>query len=276
MSGSAVRGSARPARDHPLLAPMPWLFDLDNTLYPAAVDLFAQIDERMRAYIANFLDLDLDAAYALQKQYFYEYGTSMRGLMDRRGLDPRRSLRMCTTSTWACSIGAAAGEGAGGAALTARSSSPMPRSRMPPRPRPARRRSPLRRNLRHRRRRVPAEAGGDLPRADRTARDRPAADGDGRGHGPQSAAGGSSGMTTVWVRTGSEWERSTPKPATSTTSSTTSSLADRGGRRADLKRAQPRHPALALARSRSLTLARLPLTLAACGEGGTHREAVGG
>lgn len=65
-----------------------WLFDLDNTLYPAAIDLFGQIDERMRAYIAQFLDLDLDAAYALQKQYFYEYGTSMRGLMDRHGLDP--------------------------------------------------------------------------------------------------------------------------------------------------------------------------------------------
>lgn len=65
-----------------------WLFDLDNTLYPAAIDLFAQIDVRMRAYIASFLGLDLDAAYALQKKYFNEYGTSMRGLMDLHDLDP--------------------------------------------------------------------------------------------------------------------------------------------------------------------------------------------
>jgi putative hydrolase of the HAD superfamily len=65
-----------------------WLFDLDNTLYPAAVDLFQQIDIRMRSYIARFLGLDLDEAYALQKKYFSEYGTSMRGLMDLHGLDP--------------------------------------------------------------------------------------------------------------------------------------------------------------------------------------------
>jgi putative hydrolase of the HAD superfamily len=65
-----------------------WIFDLDNTLYPATVDLFAQIDIRMRAYIAEFLNLDLDEAFALQKRYFAEYGTSMRGLMDRHGMDP--------------------------------------------------------------------------------------------------------------------------------------------------------------------------------------------
>jgi putative hydrolase of the HAD superfamily len=76
----------------PLISPLryaeAWLFDLDNTLYPAAIDLFGQIDQKMRAYIAEFLGLDLDAAYALQKRYFQEYGTSMRGLMDRHGMDP--------------------------------------------------------------------------------------------------------------------------------------------------------------------------------------------
>jgi putative hydrolase of the HAD superfamily len=69
-----------------------WLFDLDNTLYPAAIDLFGQIDIKMRAYIAEFLGLDLDAAYALQKQYFEQYGTSMRGLMDLHGMDPTQFL----------------------------------------------------------------------------------------------------------------------------------------------------------------------------------------
>jgi putative hydrolase of the HAD superfamily len=72
----------------PLREAEAWLFDLDNTLYPAAVDLFSQIDIRMRSYIARFLGLDLDEAYALQKKYFSEYGTSMRGLMDLHGLDP--------------------------------------------------------------------------------------------------------------------------------------------------------------------------------------------
>jgi putative hydrolase of the HAD superfamily len=65
-----------------------WIFDLDNTLYSATIDLFSQIDERMRGYIAAFLGLPIDNAYALQKQYFKEYGTSLRGLMHVHGMEP--------------------------------------------------------------------------------------------------------------------------------------------------------------------------------------------
>lgn len=65
-----------------------WIFDLDNTLYPPTANLFAQIDGRMRGFIAQFLDLNLDAAFEVQKRYFREYGTSLRGLMDCHGLDP--------------------------------------------------------------------------------------------------------------------------------------------------------------------------------------------
>jgi putative hydrolase of the HAD superfamily len=65
-----------------------WVFDLDNTLYSATADLFSQIDERMRGYIAAFLGLPIDNAYALQKQYFKEYGTSLRGLMHLHGMEP--------------------------------------------------------------------------------------------------------------------------------------------------------------------------------------------
>ena len=65
-----------------------WVFDLDNTLYPPSTNLFAQIDERMRSFIARFLDLDLDEARRVQKTYFREYGTTLRGLMNRHGLEP--------------------------------------------------------------------------------------------------------------------------------------------------------------------------------------------
>ncbi len=65
-----------------------WVFDLDNTLYSATFNLFAQIDDRMRAYIAEFLGVGLEEAYRLQKHYFREYGTSLRGLMHRHGMDP--------------------------------------------------------------------------------------------------------------------------------------------------------------------------------------------
>jgi len=69
-----------------------WVFDLDNTLYPAETNLFSQIDERMRGFIAAYLDLDLEEAYRVQKQYFRDYGTTLRGLMSRHGLDPRAFL----------------------------------------------------------------------------------------------------------------------------------------------------------------------------------------
>ena len=65
-----------------------WIFDLDNTLYPSTIGLFRQMDERMRAYIAAYLGMDEDAAFALQKDYFRTYGTSLRGLMDHHRMDP--------------------------------------------------------------------------------------------------------------------------------------------------------------------------------------------
>jgi putative hydrolase of the HAD superfamily len=71
-----------------LLEAEAWVFDLDNTLYPASSDLFSQVDRRMTRFIADFLGLDSDSAYRLQKTYFREHGTTMRGLMDRHGMAP--------------------------------------------------------------------------------------------------------------------------------------------------------------------------------------------
>lgn len=65
-----------------------WVFDLDNTLYPPSINLFEQIDHRMRDYIATALGISPDDAFRIQKQYFFEYGTSLRGLMHRHGMDP--------------------------------------------------------------------------------------------------------------------------------------------------------------------------------------------
>jgi pyrimidine 5'-nucleotidase len=65
-----------------------WVFDLDNTLYPATVDLFSQIDMRMKAYISQLLDLPPEEAFRLQKHYYNTYGTSLRGLMVEHHVDP--------------------------------------------------------------------------------------------------------------------------------------------------------------------------------------------
>ncbi len=65
-----------------------WIFDLDNTLYPASARLFPQIDHRMRAFIAEALALSLDDAFILQKQYYWKYGTTLRGLMLHHRIEP--------------------------------------------------------------------------------------------------------------------------------------------------------------------------------------------
>lgn len=65
-----------------------WIFDLDNTLYPASCRLFDQIDERMGAFISDLLRVDRVEARRVQKQFFYEHGTTLRGLMTVHGIDP--------------------------------------------------------------------------------------------------------------------------------------------------------------------------------------------
>jgi putative hydrolase of the HAD superfamily len=65
-----------------------WVFDLDNTLYPHHLNLWQQVDERIRAYVARFLDVGREEAFRVQKDYYRRYGTTMRGLMTEHGLDP--------------------------------------------------------------------------------------------------------------------------------------------------------------------------------------------
>lgn len=69
-----------------------WVFDLDNTLYPADCNLFAQVDQRMAAYIANELHLPLSHARFVQKDYYKRFGTTLSGLMKLHGLDPKPFL----------------------------------------------------------------------------------------------------------------------------------------------------------------------------------------
>ncbi len=69
-----------------------WIFDLDNTLYPASCDLFGQMDAKMTAYVARITGLDMVEARRLQKSWFHEHGTTMAGLMARHGVDPHHYL----------------------------------------------------------------------------------------------------------------------------------------------------------------------------------------
>ena len=69
-----------------------WVFDLDNTLYPRTSDLFAQIDWKMTDFVAALLDVDQDTARAEQKALYKEYGTTLRGLMEKYGIEPHDFL----------------------------------------------------------------------------------------------------------------------------------------------------------------------------------------
>jgi putative hydrolase of the HAD superfamily len=69
-----------------------WIFDLDNTIYPASCSLFEQIHDKMGEFIAAELKVDRDEAYRIQKTLFREHGTTLRGLMTVYGLEPEGFL----------------------------------------------------------------------------------------------------------------------------------------------------------------------------------------
>lgn len=69
-----------------------WIFDLDNTLYPASADLFALIDIKMGEYIAQLLGCAPPEARSVQKRYFMDHGTTLSGLMRHHDVDPHHFL----------------------------------------------------------------------------------------------------------------------------------------------------------------------------------------
>jgi len=69
-----------------------WIFDLDNTLYPAGLSVYPEVESRMNRFIMDELKLDLEAAQALRKHFFETHGTTLRGLMLDYNLHPRRFL----------------------------------------------------------------------------------------------------------------------------------------------------------------------------------------
>jgi putative hydrolase of the HAD superfamily len=65
-----------------------WIFDLDNTLYPASCNLFAQVDLRMSEFIAKTIGVPREHARHLQKAYYRQVGTTLAGLMKVHKLPP--------------------------------------------------------------------------------------------------------------------------------------------------------------------------------------------
>ena len=69
-----------------------WIFDLDNSLYPASTNLFELIDVRMGEYISKRLGCTSAEARTIQKGFFRDHGTTLAGLMKEHSVEPREFL----------------------------------------------------------------------------------------------------------------------------------------------------------------------------------------
>jgi putative hydrolase of the HAD superfamily len=69
-----------------------WIFDLDNTLYPASCRLFDQMHVKMGNYVMQRFGVEFAEAKRIQKELFYKYGTTLRGLMVEHGEAPEGFL----------------------------------------------------------------------------------------------------------------------------------------------------------------------------------------
>jgi len=64
-----------------------WLFDLDNTLYSGNTKVFDQVDKKMSQYISEKLNVSLEKAKKMQKNYFHEYNTTLNGMIKNHKID---------------------------------------------------------------------------------------------------------------------------------------------------------------------------------------------
>ncbi|NBU63600.1 MAG: pyrimidine 5'-nucleotidase [Chloroflexia bacterium] len=64
-----------------------FLFDLDNTLYPAHAGVTEALEARMNDFVQQVSGLSYPQAIALRRHYFVTYGTTLRGLQLHHDVD---------------------------------------------------------------------------------------------------------------------------------------------------------------------------------------------
>ena len=69
-----------------------WIFDLDNTLYSADSGIFQQVHTLMSKFVSTHLNIDIKKATELQRKYYRQPGTTLRGVMDNHNVDPDHFL----------------------------------------------------------------------------------------------------------------------------------------------------------------------------------------
>ena len=69
-----------------------WIFDLDNTLYSGKTKVFEQVDKKMSKYISDKLNISIDEAKKIQKNYFHKYNTTLNGMIKNHKINPEEFL----------------------------------------------------------------------------------------------------------------------------------------------------------------------------------------
>ena len=69
-----------------------WLFDLDNTLYSGQTKVFDQVDKKMSSFISKKLNVNLEEAKKIQKDYFQKYSTTLTGMIKHHKIDANEFL----------------------------------------------------------------------------------------------------------------------------------------------------------------------------------------
>ena len=69
-----------------------WLFDLDNTLYSGDTKVFDQVDKKMSSFISEKLNVSLEDAKKIQKNYFHEYNTTLNGMIKNHNINAEEFL----------------------------------------------------------------------------------------------------------------------------------------------------------------------------------------
>ena len=70
-----------------------WIFDLDNTLYSADSGIFQQVHDLMSKFVSKHLNVEIKKAKEIQRKYYKQHGTTLRGMMDNHGIDPEYFLK---------------------------------------------------------------------------------------------------------------------------------------------------------------------------------------
>ena len=69
-----------------------WIFDLDNTLYNGKTKVFEQVDKKMSKYISEKLNVSIEEAKKIQKNYFHQYNTTLNGMIKNHKIDANEFL----------------------------------------------------------------------------------------------------------------------------------------------------------------------------------------